>query len=85
MLAGLLIGAGVAFAMGQLKSSFNTAERLERAIDLPVIGTISRARTVEAERLQKQRTRQFAMGLGGLAGLCALLLIVSLVQVGSVV
>lgn len=85
MLAGLLIGAGVAFAMGQLKSSFNTAERLERAIDLPVIGTISRARTVEAERLQKQRTRQFAMGLGGLAGLCVLLLIVSLVQVGSVV
>jgi hypothetical protein len=41
LLVGLGAGAGTAYAMGQVKSSFATPQKLERAFDLPVIGAIS--------------------------------------------
>ena len=69
--------------MGQLKSSFTTAERLERALDMPVIGTISRSVTA-ARAPEKRRMKQFFAGVGGLGAVCLLLLVVEIVQVGSV-
>ncbi len=84
LIAGLAIGSGVAFLLGQLKSSFTTADRLERALDLPVIGTISRSMTRASSRREKLRRRQFLAGVGSLAGVCVLLLVVEIIQVGSV-
>ncbi|MCA0911291.1 XrtA system polysaccharide chain length determinant [Qipengyuania gaetbuli] len=84
LLSGLLVGAGVAFLLGLLRSSFTTAERLEKALELPVIGTVSRSMTVEATLHEKLRLKQFLAGSGALAGICFLLLVVEIVQVGSV-
>ncbi|KWV96124.1 MULTISPECIES: XrtA system polysaccharide chain length determinant [unclassified Erythrobacter] len=84
LIVGIGAGAGVAFVMGQLKSSFTTADKLERVLDLPVIGTISRSMTEAARKHEKLRLKQFLAGAGGLAGVCFLLLVVEMVQVGSV-
>ncbi|MBO6526161.1 XrtA system polysaccharide chain length determinant [Erythrobacter sp.] len=84
LIVGIGAGAGVAFVMGQLKSSFTTADKLERVLDLPVIGTISRSMTEAASKHEKLRLKQFLAGAGGLAGVCFLLLVVEMVQVGSV-
>lgn len=84
LFAGLAVGAAVAFAMAQLKSSFTTAHRLEQALDLPVIGTISRSMTEAARRQEKLRMKQFLAGTGALGGVCFLLLVVEMIQVGSV-
>ena len=84
LIVGLGAGAGVAFVMGQLKSSFTTAERLERALDMPVIGTISRSVTEAARAHEKRRMKPFFAGVGGLGAVCFLLLVVEIVQVGSV-
>lgn len=84
LVAGLGIGAGVAFVLGQLKSTFTSADKLERALDLPVIGTVSRSMTEATRAHQKRRLKQFLAGAGGLAGVCFLLLVVEIIQVGSV-
>lgn len=84
LIVGLGAGAGVAFVMGQLNSSFTTADKLERTLDLPVIGTISRSMTRATRQHEKLRLKQFLAGVGGLAGICFLLLVVEIVQVGSV-
>ena len=84
LFAGVLAGAGVAFLLGRFKSSFTTAENLERSLDLPVIGTVSRSMTQASRRLEKLRRKQFFAGAGALAGVCLLLLAVEIVQVGSV-
>ncbi|WP_324827268.1 XrtA system polysaccharide chain length determinant [Qipengyuania zhejiangensis] len=84
LLAGLGIGAGAAFVMGQLKSSFTTADKLERVMDLPVIGTVSRVVTAQARQFEKSRMKKFYAASGALAGVCLLLLVVEMIQVGSV-
>lgn len=81
---GIAAGAGAAFARGQLNSGFTTADRLERTLDLPVLGTISRSMTDAARRLEALRRKQFYAGSAALAGVCALLLVVEMIQVGSV-
>ena len=84
LIVGLGGGAGLAFVMAQLNSSFTTADKLERTLDLPVIGTISRSMTQATRQHEKLRLKQFLAGVGGLAGICFLLLVVEIVQVGSV-
>lgn len=80
LLAGLGAGAGVAFAMSQLKTSYATAGRLERASGLPVIGSIS-AVTLPVQRADKRRKlRLFGGTAAALVGLFAILMIVELVQ-----
>jgi len=82
LVAGLLAGVGAAFALGQLRQTFATASRLERASGLPVIGSVGEVVT----RAQSDaRGRQLRYLLGGGAGLVAaylLLLTVELVQRG---
>ena len=40
LILGIGAGIGVAFAIGQLKGTFPTAARLERAVGIPVAGSI---------------------------------------------
>jgi polysaccharide chain length determinant protein (PEP-CTERM system associated) len=84
LLAGIGAGAGIAFLMGQLRSSFTTADKLERVLDLPVIGTVSRSMTSEGRRIEKARLKKFWAASAALGAVCFLLLVVEVIQVGSV-
>ena len=75
-------GVGVAFAMGQLKGTFPTAARLEKAIGLPVMGAISQTLNASQVAVEKQRMKWFAGATGGLAAVCLLLIVVEFVQRG---
>jgi succinoglycan biosynthesis transport protein ExoP len=76
------IGVGTAFAMGQLRGTFPTAARLEKAAGLPVIGAITQSRTAAQQLVAKQRLKWFAGASGALAGVCLLLILVEFVQRG---
>ena len=84
LFAGLAAGAGTAFVIGQLQASFTTADKLERVLDLPVVGTISRSMTDIRRAQERKQFKQFAGGLAGLFGVCVILLAVEFIQVGSV-
>ncbi|WP_369025123.1 XrtA system polysaccharide chain length determinant [Qipengyuania sp. RANM35] len=84
LIAGIAAGCGAAFAMGLLRSSFTTAEKLERVLDLPVIGTVSRSMTHEARSIERAQLKKFFAASGALAAVCFLLLVVEIIQVGSV-
>jgi polysaccharide chain length determinant protein (PEP-CTERM system associated) len=82
LIAGLGAGVGAAFALGQLRTTFATGARLEKAAGIPVIGSIGEVVT----RVQSdQRRRKLKMFLGGTAALGAayvLLLGVEILQRG---
>ncbi|MCV0383528.1 MAG: chain-length determining protein [Erythrobacter sp.] len=84
LFAGIAAGAGTAFALGRLKAGFATADRLERTLDLPVAGTISRSMTTARKSHERLRLKQFAGGLAALGGLCVVLLAIEFIQVGTV-
>lgn len=75
-------GIGVAFALGQLKGTFPTAARLEKAIGLPVAGAISQVRSTAQMATERQRLKWFAGASGGLVAACLLLIVVEFVQRG---
>ncbi|WP_022682770.1 XrtA system polysaccharide chain length determinant [Sphingobium bisphenolivorans] len=80
----LAVGAGIgtAFAVAQLKGSFPNAARLEKAMGVPVIGSISQTLNAAQVAAERQRMKWFASASGGLAGLCLLLIVIEFVQRG---
>jgi polysaccharide chain length determinant protein (PEP-CTERM system associated) len=82
LIVGVGAGIGVAFALGQLKGTFPTAARLEKAIGLPVVGSISQTVSVAQVAIDRQRMKWFAGASGGLAAVCLLLIVVEFVQRG---
>jgi polysaccharide chain length determinant protein (PEP-CTERM system associated) len=84
LVVGIGCGAGAAFAVGQLRSTFPTTAKLEGALGLPVIGAISHTLNDAARALQRKRLRQFVAASAGLGGLFAVLLVVEFVQRGLV-
>ena len=87
LLLGVLVlavgaGVGVAFALGQLKGGFPTAARLERAMGLPVVGSISQTLSAAQVALERKRLKWFAGASGGLVAACLLLIVVEFVQRG---
>lgn len=82
LIVGIGAGVGVAFALGQLTGSFSTQARLERAVGLPVIGSITKRLNDAQVALEKRRTRWFAGAGGALVGLCLVLIAVEFVQRG---
>ena len=85
LLLGLGAGAGAAYGQGQLRSTFSTASKLERVMDLPVIGTISMTVKDSAKALQAKRLKQFYGATAALGGVFVILLAIEFIQVGSVV
>ena len=79
------IGAGVAaaYALSQLKSSFATPQKLERAFDLPVIGAISLTVSEAARAVEQRRLKQFAGACAGLGAIFVILLAIEFVSVGA--
>ena len=84
LVAGLMAGAGTAFALSKLGSTFATASQLERHFGLPVIGTISHTFTAADRALRARRFAYFAAGLGGLGALFTVLVGVEFIQRGMV-
>lgn len=84
LLAGIGGGVGVAFALGQVRTSYATAAKLERASGLPVIGSITEVVTPERHIERRKRLVWLASGAGALVGLYALLLVAEFVQRGMV-
>jgi hypothetical protein len=84
LIAGIGAGAGVAYAMSQLRSSFATPNKLERTMGLPVIGSISLTVSEAAKALQRKRLKQFAGASAGLFGVLLILLAIEIVSVGTI-
>lgn len=85
LIVGIGAGVGTAFALGQLKSTFATAGKLEMDMDLPVLGTISHVVTDAARLVEKTRKKRFIGAVAGLGGLFVILLAVEFIQRGTVV
>lgn len=81
---GLAAGAGVAWAMGQLRSGFMTAQKLERTFDIPVIGTVSRTVSDVSRALARRRLVQFAGATAALVGVFVILLAIEMISVRTV-
>ena len=84
LIVGLGAGAGSAYALSKLGSTFATASQLERSLGLPVIGTISHTFTEAGRELRAKRLKYFAAGVGGLGVLFVVLMGVEFVQRGMV-
>jgi len=84
LIVGLGAGAGAAFAMSQLRSTFATVSKLERAVGLPVLGAISQTLTDSARELRSKQLKYFYAASGALGGLFVLLLVIEFIQVGMV-
>lgn len=84
LLVGLGAGAGVAFAIGHLRSTFATTARLEQAIGLPVLGAISTVLTDGARELRRKRLTYFCAASSALGGLFAVLVAIELFQRSTV-
>ncbi|WP_411339096.1 XrtA system polysaccharide chain length determinant [Sphingopyxis sp. J-6] len=84
LFAGIGGGIAVAFGLGQVRTSYATAAKLERASGLPVIGSITEVVTPERHVERKKRLVWLAGGGGALVGLYALLLVAEFIQRGMV-
>jgi polysaccharide biosynthesis transport protein len=82
LFAGLGAGAGSAFAMGHLQTSFATASKLEKSSGLPVIGSISQMLTGAQRIDRKRKMRLFVGGSGALMIAFAVLVVVEFIQRG---
>jgi len=82
LILGIAAGVGTAFAIGQLKGSFSTVARLERASGMPVIGSITQTRQPAQVAIDAKRMKWFAGASGALAGVCLLLIAVEFIQRG---
>ena len=81
---GLGAGAGLAFVLSKLGSTYATASQLERTFDLPVVGTISHTVTEASKALGRKHMKYFAAGTASLAVLFVALLGAEFVQRGMV-
>ena len=82
LILGLGAGAGSAFALSKLGSTFATASQLERTFDLPVIGTVSHALTAAGKELAARRMKYFAAASGGLGVVFVVLMGLEIAQRG---
>ncbi|MEM6267502.1 MAG: chain-length determining protein, partial [Pseudomonadota bacterium] len=84
----LVVGAGAgataAYGVGQLRSTFTTAQSLQNALDLPVIGSISLTASQALKTLERQRLKQFAAACAGLVGIFVILLAIEIISIGTV-
>ncbi|MEG3085829.1 XrtA system polysaccharide chain length determinant [Sphingomonas sp. PB4P5] len=82
LLAAIAGGIGAAFAMGQLRSTFATAARLEKATGMPVIGSIGEMVTRAQTAARRRQLMYFGGGAVALAVAYVALLGVEMVSRG---
>ena len=81
LIVGIGAGVGTAFGLSQLRSTFTTASKLQGALGLPVLGTISHTLTQVGRARRSKHLRYWIAGSGALGGLFVLLMVVEIVQV----
>ena len=69
-----------AFGLGQLRKTFQTSQRLEQALGLPVLGAISLVKTEASRALEAKRLKYFMGGSAALGAVFVLLLVSEFVQ-----
>jgi polysaccharide chain length determinant protein (PEP-CTERM system associated) len=84
LILGLGAGGGAGFGLTQLRGSFATSAQLERAFDLPVIGTVSHMSTEATRAVAAKRMKLFMIAAAALAGLFVVLLAAEFVQRGLI-
>ncbi|WP_379921239.1 XrtA system polysaccharide chain length determinant [Erythrobacter sp. R86502] len=84
LFVGLGAGVATAYALAQFKSSFATSQKLERAFDLPVIGSISLTVSQAARMIEKRRLKQFVGACAGLGLMFVILLAIEVVSIGTI-
>ena len=84
LLLGVMAGIGAAWALSQVRSTFPTAARLEKASGMTVIGSIGETISAAQVAFRRRRVRQFAGAAGALGCAWALLLGLEFVQRGMV-
>ena len=80
LIVGIGAGVGTAFGLGQIRATFPTAARLQKAAGLAVIGSVTETLNPAQLVERKRRLKLFAGGSGALVGACALLIVVEFVQ-----
>ncbi len=84
LIVGLGAGVAAAFAIGQIRSTFQTTTRLEKAFTLPVLGAISHTLTDAGRDLRAKRLKYFIGASAALGGIFVLMLAAEFVQRGMV-
>jgi len=84
LVLGVGAGAGAAFAVGRLRSTFQTTAALERTLGLPVLGAVSHAMTDAGRAVRARRLKYFAAGSAALGSVFVLLLVSEMIQRGMV-
>ena len=84
LIVGFGAGAAAAYGLSQVKSSFATAQKLERAFDLPVIGSISLTVSDAARVIERKRLKQFAGACTGLVAMFVVLVAIEIIAVGTI-
>lgn len=82
LLAGILGGIGAAFAMDKLQTTFPTAQRLEKASGMPVIGSVGEMLTRLQVEQRRKKLKLFAGGVGALGVSYVALLGIEMLQRG---
>jgi len=80
LFAGIGAGAGTAFALGHLQTSYPTASKLERASGLPVIGSISQMLGSVQRGERRKKLKLFYTGSVALVGVFGLLTMAEFIQ-----
>lgn len=84
LLVGIGAGVAAAFAVGQMRSTFQTTSRLEKALGLPVLGAISHTLTDGARASRAKKLKYFYGASGALGAVFVLLLASEFIQRGMV-
>ena len=84
LLAAIAAGCAAAFGLAQIKSTYTTAEQLQRASGLPVIGSITEVMNSSQRAKRMQKLKYFVAGCGGLGAVYLVLMTVEFIQRGMV-
>ncbi len=82
LVAGLGAGFATAFLLSRLRTTFDTATRLEKASGMPVIGSIGEVITARQHAARRRRLRRFLGGVAGLGAAYAAILLVGMFHHG---
>lgn len=80
LIAGIVIGSGVAFAKSQLASVYTTTQQLAKASGLPVLGSISEVITADTRAIRRKQMMWFSSAAAGLPGMFMLLMLIEFVK-----
>ncbi len=83
LVAGLGAGMAAAFLLSKLRTTFDTATRLERASGMPVIGSIGEVITPRQRARRRKQLQHFLGGVAGLGVAYAAILLVGMLHHGA--